>query len=57
MDSGFNLVARAYYDRSEELLVLMEALKVIPYVKGVRFSEISAIIDRRAFSEKETLRP
>jgi hypothetical protein len=53
VDSDINLVARIYYGSSQELHGLLEALKGIRYVKEVRFSEISAIIDRRAFIEKD----
>ena len=56
VDSGFNIVVRVYYDSSEGLFVLIEALKVTRHVMEVRFSEIGAIIDRRAFTEKNVRR-
>jgi hypothetical protein len=55
VDSDINLVARVYYGNSQELHEFLEALKAIRYVKEVRFSEISAIIDRRAFIENNYL--
>src|SRR5437899_431789 len=54
VDSGFNLVARAYYASSEELLVLMDVLKATHNVKEVQFSEIGAIVNRRSIPRNHT---